>query len=388
MSTFVPHFLVHALFSSLPLFVPIWLAEFELTRATIGSVMGAVYIFYGGVAIPAGVLADRYGSINFVAVFLFGSAAGAIALGLSTTFIGLVFAVLGIGFAGGLYHPPAFRLISSQSFTSSSLFAYHNVGGNLGLGLGPFLTAILLAFATWRTAMLIAGVVLVLSGVLFVRYGPSNTTPDYEETAGSERRIGRVRTLFSVGFTFVLLIYLLRGTFYRGAIVFIPDYLSAVATVDSLTLFGREVPPSQWVYSLMLLVGVGGQFLGGYVDDRFDTIWFLAIQLLLVSGILAVIGRTSGPVLFFVILLFGFGMMMLAPALQNLVAKHTAESNRGFAYGFTTAGSWAAGGFLGASLAGLIATVGSYPQMFSVLSLISLVTVGVVLVYAVRFHST
>lgn len=387
-SMFIPHFLVHAVLASLPMFVPLWLAEFELTRATIGLVMGSLYIIYGGVAIPVGVLADRFGSIRFLGLFLFGSATGAVAMGLSTTFLGLILALIVIGFAGGLYHPPAFRLLSRQSYTSSSLFAYHNVGGNLGLGLGPFITAILLGFADWRTTMLAAGGVLAASGVLFVRYGPANTTPDAGEGANGDGLTGRLVAVFSVGFVFVLLIYLLRGTFYRGAVVFIPDYLTAVATVDALELFGREIPPSRWVYSMMLMAGIGGQLVGGYVDDRVDTVRFIAAQLLVVSGLLALIGQTSGRVLFGVIALFGFTMMLLSPVLQNLVARHTPESVRGLAYGFTTAGSWAAGGFLGATLAGWLSTVGPYPRMFSVLALIPLATVGVVLVYAIRFRST
>jgi MFS family permease len=385
---FIPHFLVHALFASLPMFVPLWLAEFELTRATIGLVMGSLYIIYGGIAIPTGILADRFGSINFLALFLFGSATGAVAMGVSTTFLGLILALIAIGFAGGLYHPPAFRLLSRQSYTSSTLFAYHNVGGNLGLGLGPFITAILLGFADWRTTMLVAGAVLGVSGILFVRYGPPNTTPDPDEGANDDGLTGRLLAVLSAGFLFVLLLYLLRGTFYRGAVVFIPDYLTAVATVDGLDLFGREIPPSRWVYSMMLMVGVGGQLLGGYLDDRVDTTLFIAVQLLLVSGLLALIGQTTGHLLFGVIALFGFTMMMLSPALQNLVAKHTPTSTRGLAYGFTTAGSWAAGGFLGASLAGWLATVGSYPQMFAALAIIPLATVGLVIVYAVAFRAT
>ncbi|MFB6153891.1 MAG: MFS transporter [Halodesulfurarchaeum sp.] len=380
-SMFVPHFLQHALLSSLPLFVPLWLGEFEVTRATLGTVMGTLYVFYGGIAIPVGLLADRYGSITWVALYLVGAAIAATGLGLSRSFLGLVVALLAIGVAGGLYHPPAFRLLSRQSYTSSSLFAYHNVGGNLGLGVGPLLTTVLLAFMDWRSTMLVAGAVFAVTGGLFLRYGPTNTTPEHSDTTGIR---GRVAAVISVAFVFVLLLYLLRGTFYRGAVVFIPDYLEAVTTVDALDVFGRTIPPSRWVYSTMLLVGVGGQLLGGYLDDRVETTHLLAAVLVLVAVLLALIGQTTGPLLFAVVLLFGFSMMVLSPALQHFVAAHTPESERGLAYGFTTAGSWAAGGFIGASVAGYLATTTSYPRMFTTLAGIALLTVGVVLAYAWR----
>ena len=384
-STFVPHFLMHALVASLPLFVPLWLVEFDVSRATIGTAMGALFVFYGGTSIPVGILADRYGSVPFLELYLFGTAVGAVVLGLTTTFVGLVLALIGVGLASGLYHPPAFRLISRQSYASSSLFAYHNIGGNLGLGIGPLITAVFLAFVDWRTAMLVAGGVLLVTGVLFTRYGPEESTVvDSKASESRSEFTGRLKALFTVGFVFVLSIYLLQGTYHRGATVFIPDYLQAVATVGSLELFGREIPPSRWVYSVMLMVGVGGQLLGGYLDDRFRTTPLIAVQLLGTAGLLLLLGRVTGLTLFAAIAIFGIAISFLAPILQNLVARHTSESERGLGYGFTSAGGTAAGGFLGASLAGWLATVGSYPRMFSTLALVPLAAVGLVVIYV--FH--
>lgn len=385
-SMFVPHFLMHALVSSLPLFVPLWLAEFEVTRAAIGTAMGALFVFLGGMSIPVGILVDRYGSVHFLRLYLFGTAAAALVMGLTGSFAGLVLALLGIGLASGLYHPPAFSLLSRQSYASSSLFAYHNIGGNLGLGVGPLLTAILLAFVDWQTTMLVAAGVMFVTGTLFYRYGPESTTPSSAGTAdGGLALRGQLKGLLTVGFLFVLGIYLLQGTYHRGAVVFIPDYLQAVETVGPLTLFGREIPPSRWVYSFMLIVGVGGQLLGGYADERFDTEAIIAVQLLATAGILGLLGRTTGLALFGAIALFGVSISVLAPVLQNLVAQHTAESERGLGYGVTSAGGTAAGGFLGASLAGWLATIGSYPRMFSALAVIPLAALCLVLAYAYRY---
>ncbi|MFB6134617.1 MAG: MFS transporter [Halanaeroarchaeum sp.] len=383
-STFVPHFLMHALVSSLPLFVPLWLTEFAVSRATIGTTMGGLYVFFGGAAIPVGILADRYGSVPFLEIFLFGSGAGALVLGLSGSYLGLVLALLIIGVAGGLYHPPSFRLLSRQSYSSSSLFAYHNVGGNLGLGVGPLLTALLLTAVDWRTAMLIAAVVFGLVGILFHVFGPDREVPDRtnEEDGLLSGRLGSV---FTVGFVFVLVIYLLQGIYHRGVVVFIPDYLTEVTTLGAISIFDRRLPPSRWVYSMMLMVGVGGQLFGGYVDERVRSTGLIAVQLAVMAGLIVLLGRTSGIALFAVIALYGFTMSVIAPILQNLVARHTADSDRGLAYGFTSAGGTAAGGLLGASLAGWLATVSSYPAMFGTLAVIPVLALAVLLVYVLRF---
>ncbi|MFC7046081.1 MFS transporter [Halobacteriaceae archaeon GCM10025711] len=238
----------------------------------------------------------------------------------------------------------------------------------------------------WQTTMFIAAGVLFVSGGLFYLYGPENTTPGSASvTDGGFEVRGRIKALLTVGFLFVLGIYLLQGTYHRGAVVFIPDYLQAVETVGAIDLFGREIPPSRWVYSFMLMVGVGGQLLGGYLDERFDTEAVIAVQLLATAGILSLLGRTTGLALFGAIALFGVSISVLAPILQNLVARHTSESERGLAYGVTSAGGTAAGGFLGSSLAGWLATIGSYPRMFSALAVIPLAALALVLVYAYRY---
>lgn len=383
-STFVPHFLMHALISSLPLFVPLWLTEFAVSRATIGTTMGGLYVFFGGAAIPVGILSDRYGSVPFLELFLFGSGAGALVLGLSGSYLGLVGALLLIGVAGGLYHPPSFRLLSRQSYASSSLFAYHNIGGNLGLGVGPLLTALLLTVLDWRMAMLIAAFVFGLVGILFHLFGPDREVPDRtDEPEGL--LVGRIRTIFTVGFVFVLLIYLLQGIYHRGVVVFIPDYLTEVTTLGAISIFDRSLPPSRWVYSMMLMVGVGGQLFGGYVDERVRSTGLIAVQLAVMAGLIALLGRTTGMVLFGVIALYGFTMSIISPVLQNLVARHTADTDRGLAYGFTSAGGTAAGGLIGASVAGWLATVSTYPMMFGTLALVPLLAIAILLVYVVRF---
>ncbi|MFB6110151.1 MAG: MFS transporter [Halodesulfurarchaeum sp.] len=382
-STFVPHFLMHALISALPLFVPIWLAEFAVSRATIGATMGGLYVFFGGAAIPVGILADRYGSVPFLEVFLFGSAVGTLVLGLTGSYVGLVGALLLIGVAGGLYHPPAFRLLSRQSYASSGLFAYHNIGGNLGLGVGPLLTALLLTAIDWRTAMLVGALVFGVVGVLFHVFGPDREVPDRTD-GGEDPLAGRLRGIFTGGFVFVLLIYLLQGIYHRGVVVFIPDYLTKVSTVGALSIANRTLPPSQWVYSLMLMVGVGGQLFGGSVDERVRSTSLIGVQLIVMAGLIAMLGRTRGRVLLAVIALYGFTMSVVSPVLQNLVARHSADTDRGLAYGFTSAGGTATGGLIGASLAGWLATVSTYPAMFGTLALVPLLAVAVLLAFIDR----
>lgn len=385
-STFGPHVLVHALMASIPLFIPIWLAEFSVTRATLGLAVGVLFVFYGGTAIPAGVLSDRLGSTRFIEVFLLGAGGAALLLSTVGSFWGLVAGLVGLGFAAGLYHAPAFSLISRQDDASSKLFAYHNVGGHVGLGIGPLAMAVLLAVVDWRTALLLSAVPFGLVWLVFRGYGPDEDArePVVATDGGPEPTPGvraQVKRLCTVGFAFVLAIYLLRGTYARGSVTFLPDYLDLAANLGPLWLFGVELPPGRWVYSAMLVLGVGGQMLGGELGTRYREELVLAVQLVSTAGLLVLLGRTDGHALFAVVGLFGIMMYSFPPILQSLVAAYSPERSRGLGYGITTAGNAAAGGFLGASLAGWLVTSGSYTWMFSVLAVVPVVALVVILGY-------
>ncbi len=385
-STFGPHVLIHALMASIPLFIPIWLAEFSVTRATLGLAMGVLFVFYGGTAIPAGILSDRLGSTRFIEVFLLGTGGAALLLSTVGSYWALVAGLVGLGIAAGLYHAPAFSLLSRQADASSKLFAYHNVGGHVGLGLGPLTMAVLLAVVDWRTALLFSAVPFGLIWVVFRLYGPEEDPGNAAvATDGGARTTPSVRSqvkrLCTIGFAFVLIIYLLRGTYARGSVTFLPDYLDLAANLGPLWLFGVELPPGRWVYSVMLILGVGGQMLGGELGTRYREELILVVQLVSTAGLLVLIGRTDGRALFAAVGLFGIMMYSFPPILQSLVAVYSPERSRGLGYGITTAGNAAAGGFVGASLAGWLITTGSYPWMFSVLAVIPIIALVFILGY-------
>ncbi|MFB6081262.1 MAG: MFS transporter [Halanaeroarchaeum sp.] len=397
-ATFVPHVLIHALVASVPLYVPLWLGEFGVSRATIGLALGALFVFYGGTAIPAGVLSDRIGASRFIEVFLLGTAVAAVVVSRADSFAALVAALVVLGLSTGLYHAPAFSLLSRQENASSSLFAYHNVGGHVGLGFGPLVMAVLLAFTDWRTALLLAAVPFALTWVVFRVVAPTDDPPGAGgETArradggllasatGGPLRT-QLRRLCTVGFVFVLAVYLLRGTYYRGSIVFLPDFLDAAASLAPIAILGKDVPPGQWVYSAMLMVGTVGQVLGGKLGDRFPEERILVVQLLSTAGLLVLLGRTSGIALFAVVGLFGLMMYSFPPILQTLVAAYTPERNRGLGFGVTTAVNAAAGGFLGSALAGWLATVGTYADMFATIAVVPLAALVLILGYLWRFE--
>ena len=68
------------------------------------SYVGRKYLF-GAAALPAGYLGDKWGAINMMVVFFFGTGLSAILVGLADNQIQIVLSFALAGFFGSIYHP-------------------------------------------------------------------------------------------------------------------------------------------------------------------------------------------------------------------------------------------------------------------------------------------
>lgn len=361
----------------MPLFIPIWLAEFDVTRARIGLAMALLLVFYGAMAIPAGALSDRYGSDRFITLFLLVTGIGfAVTRFVANDFLLLAASLVVIGAGAGMYHAPALSLLSRQPYSSSRIFAYHNIGGNLGIALGPIIVILLLAFYDWRFVLSLIAVPFVGFALLFHFAGPSDTET-HPRTDGSEGGAAFL-SLVTMGFVFILVVYLLRGAFFRGTITFLPDFLEVSSALSDIQIFGKDIPPGRWIYSAILLLGVVGEYTGGELGERWDAEVVLVGLFLLTAAITPVFGLVSGWSLFALAGIFGFVVFVFPPLLQSLVAKYSPATRRGLGYGLTSSGNIAFGGFIGTALAGWLVSANGYPTMFAALALFPLAAMVVI----------
>ena len=379
---FIAHALVHGAVLSIPLFVPIWLAEFDVTRARIGFVVAILLVFYGAMAIPAGALSDRYGSDRFITLFLLVTGLGfALTRFVGDEFLYLATSLVAVGIGAGMYHAPALSLLSRQDYASSRIFAYHNIGGNLGIALGPVIVILLLAFYDWRLVLPAMAVPFLAFGILFHVAGPTDAAGDARDRDNGDD--GMLRSLLTIGFAFIFLVYILRGAFFRGTITFLPDFLQLSSQLAQLRLLGKDIPPGRWIYSAILLLGVVGEYTGGVLGERMDSELALVCLFLVITILSPLLGVFAGWALFVLAALFGFVMFVFPPLLQSLVAVYSPESRRGFGYGLTSSGNLAFGGFVGTTAAGWLVTANGYPMMFSALALFPLASVIVIVAFRV-----
>jgi MFS family permease len=419
----IAHGMVHTYELSIPIFVSIWLTEFdvvnlgltqvEVTAATLGLVVTAGYGLFGVGALPGGVLVDRVGSRRLIGVCLFGMAGSFVLLGLSPNLVVVTLALLLWGAAASVYHPAGLALISKGVEERGTGFAYHGMAGNVGIGLGPLVTAILLLFLDWTAVAGLLSIPALIAGAYAVRAEFDETAAVATDGGGDSKAdsgvdslsefLSESRRLFAGGFVVVFLVVMCSGLYYRGVLTFLPNLLEGLDAFEPVPLAsllptgiadalgvqagsGRTLQPERYFYSGLLVVGVLGQYAGGKLTDRipveyglvasFGTLAVLAAVFLPVAalglGPLLALGAVLGCFLFFI-----------QPFYQATVAEYSPAGTRGLSYGFTYLGVFGVGA-LGGAIAGAILTYAAPATLFATLAGFAVVGAGLGLYLARR----
>ncbi|WP_115863662.1 MFS transporter [Halorussus litoreus] len=408
----VAHAMVHTYELSIPILLTIWLDQFGVSSTTLGLAVSAGYALFGLGALPGGLLADAYGSRTLIIACLAGMGGSFVLLSAAPSVPVIALALVLWGVAASVYHPSGLALVSKGVSQQGTAFAYHGMAGNLGIALGPLSTALLLLFFDWRTAVVLLAVPAGLA-VLFA------LTVDFDETAaveaspdggeaegesaasdggesgsenasatsdgGDARAGGSVsslsefladsKTLFSGAFVFVFVVVMCSGLYYRGVLTFLPEMLANQPLFDPVTVGAREIEPSQYVYAGLLMIGIGGQYVGGKLTDRIRvergiTAAFAALAVIallyvpaLNAGLTALLAASA---------VLGFALFVVQPLYQSAVAQYTPAGTRGLSYGFTYLGVFGIGA-LGASIAGIVLDLFDPTALFVVLAGFALV---------------
>jgi MFS family permease len=392
--------MVHTYELSLPLLLLVWVdvfptvsvpfaGTFETTAFVLGVVLTAGYAPFGLGALPGGVLADAYGSKRLIVACLVGMGISFVGLAIAPSLLSAAIALLVWGVAASVYHPSGLALISKGVDERGSAFAYHGMAGNLGIALGPLLTAVLL-FLTgdWRVVVAALAGPALIGAFIAARISVDETAAvDVEgqddgesaQTSQSDGAVGSLsafladsRTMFASLFIFAFGVAMFSGLYYRGVLTFLPDLLSSFEQLQPIDIAGypRSLEPDQYFYSGLLMVGVLGQYVGGKLTDR------VPVSLGLVGGygsiaILALIflpvARSGLVGLVAIGALLGFFLFLVQPFYQATIAESTPPEARGLSYGYTYLGVFGIGA-LGGTIAGGVLTYFNPTALFVVLA--------------------
>lgn len=354
--TMTGHSLVHWFETSIPIFLVVWLAEFDVSVALLGVVVALGYAPFGLGALPGGILADVYGPNRLVLWCLGGMSLSFLVLSIAPNIYAIAVGLMLWGVAASVYHPAGLSLISTGVEERGTVFAWHGIAGNVGIALGPFVAATLLIFLDWQLVaalLAIPGLVAAVYGLSadFDRRGAARTD---EEAAADERALsaselfGQSRVLFASAFALVFAIVTFEGLFYRGVLTYLPEILHGLPAMDVVELSAdlRGIEPADYIYVGFLVVGMAGQYAGGKLTDRIPAerglLAIFGVLALLALAFIPVTGMGLGPLLALCAML-GFFLFAIQPFYQNAVAVHTPSDTRGLSYGYTYLGEFGLG---------------------------------------------
>jgi predicted MFS family arabinose efflux permease len=353
--TMAGHSLVHWFETSIPILLVVWLSEFDVSVALVGVVVALGYAPFGLGALPAGVLADRFGPKRLVLCCLAGMSGSFLLLALATSIHAVAAGLLCWGIAASVYHPAGLALISTGVEERGTVFAWHGIAGNAGIALGPFAAAtLLLVLGRWQ----LVAALLAVPGLVAALYG---LRADFDPTAAADGTdaasrdalslpefLGNSRLLFASAFAAVFAIVTVEGLFYRGMLTYLPEILHGLPATDDVALSaGLEgIEPADYVYVGLLVVGMAGQYAGGKLTARVPAerglIGVFAVLSVLALAFVPVTGMGLVPIVLLCGLL-GFFLFAIQPFYQEAVAVHTPADTRGLSYGYTYLGEFGLG---------------------------------------------
>jgi MFS family permease len=343
--TMLGHGLVHWFEMSIPIFLVAWRGAFDVSLVLVGLVVALGYAPFGLGSLPGGMLADRFGPRRVVLACFAGMTASFGLVAAANSMLTVAAALVLWGAAASVYHPAGNSLISTGASKRGTVFAYHGMAGNIGLALGPFTTATLLAFLDWSAVAVLVALpgVLALVYAWRVEFDPTAATDDDDAGAGTPLTLpaflANSRRLFATGFLVVFALVTFEGLFYRGVLTYLPEILQDLDAIRGITAGGLDgIEPGDYIFVSLLVVGIVGQYVGGKLTER------VAVErgLVAIFGILAALVVAFVPVaalglapLLVLCGLLGFFLFAIQPFYQVAVALYTPADTRGLSYGYT-----------------------------------------------------
>ena len=282
------------------------------------------YLLFGLGALPAGLLADRVGARRLLLIALFGLGVAALAASEAPNGRVLSLCLALMGACASIYHPVGMSLISRTIDARGRALGVNGMFGSAAIALTPILTAWLCTWLGWQATYRVVGYAMCAIAVA-AAFLPIDERHIASHAGGTAEAgaVGVLQRESLVPLAVLLVAAALAGISYRGNTLLQPAYFAA--HVHEIG-FGAAT-------SLVYLLGIGGQYVGGRLADRRDLRrLYLAFHALSLPALLLMTALAGIPLLgsAAVFVFFSLGMQ---PIENSLLAHLTPPRWRATAYG-------------------------------------------------------
>lgn len=313
--------------------LPVWQAEFGIGFAALGLIKTVFSGTLAGFQVPAGFLAERYGTALILAGGTALAGIGYCVAGVSSGLIGLILALFIGGLGASTQHPLASSLITrafGPGRTMKALGTY-NFSGDIGKMTVPAVASLLLVVMPWRHALILLGSVGVLAAIaiyVVVPRLPPPVTADSRTTGNGKRGVP------AYGFPLLLAIGVVDSATRMAFLTFLPFVLTAK---------GAALPTVGLALTLVFAGGAAGKLVCAFIGARIGvipTVWLT--EIVTAIGIAALLPL---PLEFAMVLLpvVGVALNGTSSVLYGSVPDLVPQSRHSRAFGIFYTGTIGAG---------------------------------------------
>ena len=300
----------------LPAFLPALADEFDLSYTDLGVLSFAFTLLTGVLSPLVGGEADRRGRRRWILVFGFLiGAVGFLGMAASPSFWLIVAVSLFCGLGGATYHPQATAfIVSAYPDKRGRMLGLHGWGGSFGHFAAPAAVVLAVSVLNWRLTMVALAVPMVMAAaILQWRLREIPAAPAV-----------RLRGAFS---TPLLMLSLSFGAVAMVGMSFIN--FSVKMLVDE----GWDTNDAGVILTVILLVGVVAQPLGGWASDRVGGRTVMMIAAVGTTLFVALFALTGGALSLVAIGGISFCMFSLFPVSLAMASQLAPPTQTGASIG-------------------------------------------------------
>jgi len=334
--------------TALPAMMPFLKNSLQLSYTAVGTVIMVSNMTSSIIQPFFGYLSDKVEMRWLLPVSVILTCLGFSFLGLAPSLVVLLILVVTNGLGIAVYHPEGTKIM--HYFTGSRMatgMSFFQVGGNLGMAIGPLFITYAIALAGLRGTLfyLILGMPTLTILLLFLKEltlpgrGERRSLREEKRTSpGSGNKIWGPMSLLVFAIS-------MRSWAHMGLITFVPFYYIHALNGDAITA-GRLV-------FVFLIGGVVGTLIGAAIADRIGHKYYFAFSMILSVPLLLLFLQMRGIWVF--VVLFLIGLLLISSFSVTIVMGQTILRHRlGMASGLTMGFVIGMGG-IGAGLLGIVA---------------------------------